>query len=94
MVYHLYMCIRLAYDLYTRSSNSYLDNMNSKIAVATAGTSQRLTVSEKKRVNFKAKITKMGDKLIIVIPKAYHKELEKKKLLGDFIDIDASANNE
>jgi hypothetical protein len=68
--------------------------MNSKIAVATAGTSQRLTVSEKKRVNFKAKITKMGDKLIIVIPKAYHKELEKKKLLGDFIDIDASANNE
>jgi hypothetical protein len=88
------MCIRLAYDLYTRSSNSYLDNMNSKIAVATAGTSQRLTVSEKKRVNFKAKITKMGDKLIIVIPKAYHKELEKKKLLGDFIDIDASANNE
>ena len=40
----------------------------------------------KVNLNFRAKISEMGDKVIIIIPKAFHKDT--KPLQGDFVEVE------
>jgi len=40
-----------------------------------------------KSVEFVTKVSNMGDKKIIIIPKHYHELLKKRNLLGDEISI-------
>jgi hypothetical protein len=44
------------------------------------------TLTAAKPVRVRAKITRMGDKVHIIIPKAYYKDVEK--LIDKFIDLD------
>jgi hypothetical protein len=41
-----------------------------------------------KRVKFRAKVSRMGDKIHIIIPKAYHRDVEKQKLVDEYVDIE------
>ncbi len=44
----------------------------------------------KKHVTFRAKISKMGDKIHIIIPKSYHRDIEKQKLCNEYVDVEVS----
>jgi hypothetical protein len=64
--------------------------MSQKLSIATAaGTSQKLT-APKKHVAFRAKVSRMGDKIHIIIPKAYHRDIEKQNLVDEYVDVDVS----
>jgi hypothetical protein len=39
-------------------------------------------------LKIKAKVSKMGDKIHIIIPKSYHQDIEKYNLLNQFVDIE------
>jgi hypothetical protein len=39
-------------------------------------------------VKFRAKVSEMGDKWIIIVPKAYHKDIEK--LANKFLDVEVT----
>ena len=41
-----------------------------------------------KHVKFKAKISEMGDKYIIIIPTAYHDDIDKKNWKKKFLYVD------
>ena len=41
-----------------------------------------------KHVKFKAKISEMGDKYIIIIPTAYHDDIDKKNWKRKFLYVD------
>jgi hypothetical protein len=41
-----------------------------------------------KHVKFKAKISEMGDKYIIIIPTAYHDDIDKKNWKKKFLYLD------
>jgi hypothetical protein len=41
-------------------------------------------------VEFRARVTRMGEKLHIIIPKPYHNDFEKQKMVDEFVDIKAS----
>ncbi len=40
-----------------------------------------------KHVKFRAKVSKMGDKIHIIVPKAYHKDIDS--LIDQFVDVEA-----
>ena len=40
----------------------------------------------KVNINFRAKISEMGDKIIIIVPKAFHKDA--KALEGNFVGVE------
>ena len=39
-------------------------------------------------VKLRAKVSRMGDKIHIIIPKSYHKDLERAKLIDEFVDVE------
>jgi hypothetical protein len=41
-----------------------------------------------KRVKFRAKVSEMGDKVIIIIPKSYHKDIQSFK--NKFVDVEVA----
>ena len=43
-----------------------------------------------KTVRVKAKVSRMGDKIHIIIPKAYHKDIERANLVNEFVDVEIS----
>jgi hypothetical protein len=45
-----------------------------------------VTLTTVKPVRVRAKLTRMGDKVHIIIPKSYYKDIEK--LIDKFIDVD------
>ena len=54
-------------------------------------TEQKLRTEElmaSKHVKFKAKISEMGDKYIIIIPTAYHDDIDKKNWKRKFLYVD------
>ena len=54
-------------------------------------TEQKLRTEElmaSKHVKFKAKISEMGDKYIIIIPTAYHDDIDKKNWKKKFLYVD------
>jgi hypothetical protein len=54
------------------------------------GSIQKLAAGTAKRVKFRAKVSIMGDKIHIIIPKSYHKDVEKLKFVNDFVDVELS----
>jgi hypothetical protein len=36
----------------------------------------------------------MGDKLHIIIPKSYHKDFEKQKMVDEFVDVRVSLDSD
>jgi hypothetical protein len=44
----------------------------------------------KKRVRFKARITPMGDKYVIVIPKFYHTDFDKREWVSKVLYVDVT----
>ena len=40
-----------------------------------------------KKVSFKAKISHMGEKYLIVIPMAYHHDIDRKDWKGDYLHV-------
>ena len=54
-------------------------------------TEQKLEeIMAEKHVRFKAKISEMGDKYIIVVPMAYHDDIDKKNWKRKFLYVDIS----
>lgn len=47
-----------------------------------------------KHVRFKAKISEMGEKYIIVVPMAYHADVDKKNWKKKFLYIDITEEEE
>jgi hypothetical protein len=41
-----------------------------------------------KNMKFRAKVSRMGDKIHIIIPKSYHKDIERLGLLDEFVDVE------
>lgn len=55
---------------------------------------QVLKDSALKTVRFRAKVSRMGDKIHIIIPKSYHKDIEKGKLVDQFVDVEVTLDDE
>jgi hypothetical protein len=47
-----------------------------------------------KHVKFKAKISEMGDKYIVIVPTAYHNDIDKKNWKGKFLYVDITDEEE
>lgn len=43
-----------------------------------------------KSIEFKGNVSRMGDKIHIIIPKSYHRDIEKQNLVDEFVDVEVS----
>jgi hypothetical protein len=41
-----------------------------------------------KNIKFRAKVSRMGDKIHVIIPKSYHKDIERLSLVDQFVDVE------
>jgi hypothetical protein len=52
-----------------------------------SATKLKSAMADSKPLEIRAKISRMGDKIHIIIPKSYHRDVERRKLLDQFVDV-------